>query len=605
MAGRGQFGRAGAAVTLAVALALAAPAGARDDFAFRAPGADDGLTAALRGASALVELRNTGDTEDAQDVFAAARADYGRILGALYARGHYSAVISIRLDGREAADIPPLDAPTTIRRVEVTIDPGPRFAFGTARVAPLAPGTVLPEGFRTGEPAESGRVQEAAQAAVDGWRARSHAKAAIGAQDITADHRTARLDASLTVVPGPALRFGRLAVTGRERMREARIRAIAGLPEGDRFDPAVLDRAAERLRRTGVFSSVALVEDEAVTPPDRLGITAQVVEQKPRRYTFGAELSSLDGAALTAGWLHRNLFGGAERLTLGGEVRQIGAQSSGTDYLFSATLERPATIRPDTTARLSFGLGHSEEDDYTADGARIEVGFDTWINARTTWRVGLAYQFARVQDATGDYTYRNLSLPLGVTYDSRDSKLDARSGLYLDAEIKPFLGFGTTDSGARLTADLRAYRSFGQGDRLTFAGRLQVGAVAGGTLLGTPRDDLFYSGGGGTVRGQPYQSLGVPLLRMADTEVGGMAFLAASLELRARFGPRWGAAAFVDYGMIGATGFGSDVTRSHAGAGLGVRFDTGFGPLRLDVAAPIAGDTGKGAQVYIGIGQAF
>ena len=41
------------------------------------------------------------------------------------------------------------------------------------------------------------------------------------------------------------------------------------------------------------------------------------------------------------------------------------------------------------------------------------------------------------------------------------------------------------------------------------------------------------------------------------------------------------------------------------GAGLGLRYETGFGPIRLDVAAPIHGDTGDGVQIYIGLGQSF
>jgi translocation and assembly module TamA len=613
MALRGQFGRmrraapgSALAVVLALSLGLSGrPVGAFDAFDFRVSGGAGTLTRELENASALVEVARSKD-ETAQDVLAAARADYGRILGALYARGYYSAVITIRLDGREAADIAPLDTPSSVRRVEVTIDPGPQFRFGQATVGPLAPGTDLPDAFRRGEIAESGVIRQTAQAAIDGWRARAHAKAAVSSQDIVADHASAELDAALTITPGPALRFGRLAITGRERMSERRIRKIAGLPEGGTFDPAVLERAAERLRRTGVFASVALVEDDAITAPDRLGITANLVEQKPRRYSFGAEVSSLDGASVKGSWLNRNLFGGAERLTLSGEVRQIGAQSSGTDYALGVSLDRPATLRPDTSGSLSFGLGHFEESDYTAESARFALGFDTWVTAQASWQIGLEYQFARVTDASGEFTYRNLALPVGLLFDDRDNKLDPRRGRYLKAELRPFLGFGTTDSGLRATADLRLYRSLGEGDRFTFAGRLQLGAVTGTSLLGTPREYLFYSGGGGTVRGQPYQSLGVDLLRdVAGADIGGMAFVAASAELRARFGSRWGAVAFFDYGQVGATGFSRSETESHAGAGLGLRYDTGFGPIRLDVAAPVSGNTGKGVQVYVGIGQSF
>jgi translocation and assembly module TamA len=606
MSSRAGLGRVGSRVGAFVLTILlsAGTAGALDDVVFQvAPGTEDDLVKALRSASAVRAARAEGTT-DALDIFAAARAEYSRLLGALYASGHYSGVISVRIDGREAADIAPLDAPSVISRVEVNVDPGPQFTFGTARVAPVARGTELPEGFGAGLPAESGQVSAAAQAGVDGWRNIGHAKAAVRSQDIVADHARRTLAADLALDPGPRLRFGPLTVTGYERMRLRRIVKIAGLPEGEVYDPRELERVAARLRRTGVFRSVTLTEADAITRPDLLGITATVVEEKLRRYTFGGELSSLDGVTLRAAWLHRNLMGGGERFRIAGEIAQIGAQSSGVDYSLGVTLDRPATFGADVTATAHLEIAHLDEEDYISDTAKAGIGLTWYKSEKLTGRLGLQYTYAKVDDVTGDYTYRNLSLPVGILWDNRDKPLDARRGTYLDAEVKPFLGFGTTDSGLRVKADGRAYRSFGTDDRVTFAARLQVGAVFGSTLLGTPRADLFYSGGGGTVRGQPYQSLGVSILR-DDFKIGGQAFLGASVEARVRVTEKIGVVGFVDWGHVGGLDFFDDLGGSHAGAGIGLRYDTGFGPIRLDLAAPVSGDTGEGAQIYIGIGQAF
>jgi translocation and assembly module TamA len=106
-------------------------------------------------------------------------------------------------------------------------------------------------------------------------------------------------------------------------MRPERIVEIAGLPEGVTFSPEVLDRVTERLRDTGVFSAVALGE-QPLGPGDTMDIVATLTESPPRRFGFGAELSTDEGARVSAFWLHRNLFGGAERLRIEGEVRGIG-----------------------------------------------------------------------------------------------------------------------------------------------------------------------------------------------------------------------------------------------------------------------------------------
>lgn len=591
-------------VALIALAALGGPAAALERLDFRTPGASEEVAQALRAASLLVTSELDGQ-DNAQDLFAAARAEYAALLGALYAKGHYSGVITIRVDGREAASIAPLDAPDRIDVIEVTVEPGPAFRLSQAEVEPLAPGTALPPGFAPGQPALSGVVRDAAGAGVSGWRDRGHAKARVAGQDVTANHRDATLAARIALEPGPRLRFGPLTVDGAERMRERRVIKIAGLPEGEVFSPQELERAANRLRRTGVFRSVAMTEGEVLSP-DLVPITATIVEELPRRYSFGAEIASQDGLSLTGYWLHRNLLGGAERLRVDGEITNIGAQNSGVDYALGVALDRPATLTPDTTLGFAAEIGRLDEEDYVADVATIGVNLTHYFSDTLTGRLGVGYEYANGRDRVSDFLFRNVSIPIGVTWDRRNDKTDATEGFYLDAEVKPFFGFGTTGSGTRTRIDARGYLGLGAEDRVVLAGRLQLGLVSGSALLDTPRDDLFYSGGGGTVRGQPYQSLGVNVARgLLSPKIGATHFIGTQLEARAMVTDRIGVVGFFDAGRVDLDGFFGNGGDWHSGAGLGLRYDTGFGPIRLDVAAPVGGTTGDGVQIYVGLGQAF
>ncbi len=588
-------------------LGLAAmQAQALDRLDFAVAGGSEALTDAVKEASMLRSLQAQGQA-DPQDLLAAARSDYARILAALYAKGYYSVAIRIRVDGREAADIPALEAPRAVSVIRVDVDPGQPFRFGLARVAPLAAGTELPKAFQRDAVAESGAVQAAVNAAIGSWRESGHAKAFVTSDEVVADHTARRIDADVRLDPGPRLRFGRLEITGEDRMREARVRKIAGLPEGDTFSETELRRAETRLRRTGIFASVALTEDDQITAPDLLGITATVVEQKPRRYSLGVEVASLDGVSLSASWLHRNLLGGGERLGIKGDVTNIGSGQSGIDYGLEVTLDRPATLSPDTTGGLILAYSHEDEVDYSLDAFSFGLRFSHVFSEQLTARVGLTYDAQDGRDPGGRFSFRNLSLPFGVTWDRRDVANNPTKGFYLDATAKPFLGFGTTGSGLRTTVDGRVFRSLGEPGRFVVAARLQAGAVFGSGLLETPRDDLFFSGGGGTVRGQPYRSLGVAVTRGFGPQflIGGKYFLAGSLELRAKVSDKIGVVGFVDWGSIGIDGFSGTFADSHAGAGLGLRYDTGLGPIRVDVAAPISGTTGEGVQFYVGLGQSF
>ncbi len=597
--------RASLAVMVVAALAMvtAALVQAQEQLEFRVEGSDNELMDALRQSSLLLQTAAKKD-HTAQELFGAARADYARILAALYAEGRYAGDVRILVDGREAASIAPLDAPDEIAEVAVIVDPGPVFTFSRTDVSPLPRRAELPPGFSPGQRADSGLISAAASVGIDAWRAEGRAKAAVMDQSITANHPSRKLAVDIRIAPGPRLRFGTLAVEGAERMRVQRIRKIAGLPTGEVYSPDELRRAADRLRRSGVFRSVTLVEDAAITAPDQLGITAVLVEERRRRYRFGAEIATNDGASLNGSWLHRNVWGGGERLTIEGAISNLGAQSSGVDYNLGIAIERPATPGPDTTGRLALDLAHVDEADYTADSMDFGLTFRHYFSDQLTARVGLEYNFIEGHDRSGSFRYRNLSLPLGATWDRRINPKNATGGFYLDAEIKPFLGLGTTGSGVRMTFDGRAYKRLGAEDRLVLAARLQGGAIYGARLLDVPRDELFYSGGGGTVRGQPYQSLGIAVNRGfgLDFNVGGTQFLAASVEVRTKVTDKIGLVGFLDAGTVAADGLSAGW---HSGAGLGLRYDTGFGPIRLDIAAPVGGNTGDGTQIYIGLGQAF
>lgn len=575
------------------------------DLQFRVQGADD-LDRPLRNASlisgALSEGRTTG-----QDVLAAARGDYARLLGNLYDRGYYSAIINITLDGVEAAEIAPLDAPDIVRQVVVSIQAGPRFRFSRAAIAPLAPRTDLPAEYRQGEFAGTGTIRGAARAGVEGWRNVGHAKAEVADQEITADHVNTVVDSRIGLAPGPSVTFGQLNMRGYDRLDPRRLRKIAGLPEGARFDPDEVEDVRKRLRRSGVFSAITLEEAETLNPDGSMDINLTVVEQKPRRIGAGFEISSTDGAMVSAYWMHRNLLGGGERLRIEGEVKDIGSDTSGKDEQITLRIDRPATITPDTTAYVLTSLARMREEDYDEDTGIIGLGFNQIFSDRFTFDTAIQYQFSRVYDDLGETDFKVLALPTSVMWDARDNENNAKRGYYLQGDATPFKGFDGTDSGIRLLGEGRAFYSLGPEDRFTLAGRARLGSVLGSDIQNTPRNYLFFSGGGGTVRGQPYQSLGVEEITGPNGPIktGGMSVANLSAEVRWQVRERIGVVAFADYGEVWAEDGWNGGSEWHSGAGIGVRYNTPIGPLRFDVAGPTGGDTGEGVQLYLGLGQAF
>ena len=153
------------------------------EISVRAPEASDEVKTVLRAASLIQALKQEEGNPTAEDLIAAAQADYRRLLTALYTQGFYGGQISILVDGREASTISPLATPTSIGEIIIDVDTGPQFTFGTASVAPIPAGTVLPEEFRTGQPAASTAIEDAARTGVSAWRDAGHAMAQIAIND--------------------------------------------------------------------------------------------------------------------------------------------------------------------------------------------------------------------------------------------------------------------------------------------------------------------------------------------------------------------------------------------------------------------------------------
>jgi translocation and assembly module TamA len=566
-------------------------------------GGDDDLKSALNGALSTRSVLDE-DGSSAQDVAAAARADYPRLVAALYDHGYYAPSISIRLDGREAAAFGAFDTPASIDEITVTVAAGPRYVFGKTRVAPLPDGVSPPEALTSGRVAELQRIKEGAQGAVGAWRDLGHAKAAVTGQSIVADHPNSEIDVDLAVTPGPRVRFGELQVTGLDRLRPARAKAIAGLPTGEVFSPGELDRSAERLRQTGVFNIVSLTEAESLGPDQTMDIEAELIERKPRRFGFGAEYDTVEGARLSTFWMHRNLFGGAERFRLEGEVSGIDQDLDGIDYAVEASLSRPATFHPDLTLNTTIGYTFTDDPAYRGDRLEAEVTLDRWVSEAFKYSYGIGFVGSRFTDSFGTRDFRLVTFPVTATLDKRDDSLNATEGYYIQAEGIPFTSLEGTDDGIRLSTDMRGYYGLGAENRAVLAGRLQLGSLVGPLIANAPPDYLFLSGGGGTVRGQPYQSLGVTAPGGGLT--GGRNFIGLSGELRVKASDAFSVVAFYDTGFVGDSPVPGENGSWHSGTGLGLRYNTGLGPLRVDVATPASGgDAFDGVSFYVGLGQSF
>jgi translocation and assembly module TamA len=583
----------------------------------RIAGGDGGLRRQLETASSLWTEREIPASGNA-GLLSKARGDYRRLLAALYAAGYYGPAISIRAAGQEVAGAS-LDA-RFAAPVPVVIDVqvGPRFRFGRAEIVNAPPEAVFERenleapaaaGFARGETARSGVINQASALSIEAWRHLSRAKAREVDREVIADHATDLLDVTLTIEPGRAARYGPTYVAGSKRVDPAFIAFMADLPEGEPFDPEDLQAGLDRLNRLGVFRSLRFEEAEEIDADGSLPITVRVEDRRPRSIGAGATYSTIDGLGVSAFWEHRNLFRRAERLRYSASVDGIGSiDPDEFSYEFAVNFTKPGVWTPDTNFVTGASAFRLDYETYRQQGVAANVGLTQQFSRRLTGDLMLQASRSRYEDDFGTRDFTIFALLGRVAYDRRNEPLDATRGYYLAASLQPFYEYEFGNAAIRGTVEGRGYLSFGPESRVTLAGRALVGSYAGAPPEESPPDLLFFAGGGGSVRGYAYQSIGVENFEFEgeDIVVGGQSLLVTNSELRWRLTDRWGGVGFVDTGLVAEDSTFSGESDFRVGGGAGVRFYTGFGVLRADVATPLTRrDQDSYVALYIGIGQAF
>jgi translocation and assembly module TamA len=555
--------------------------------------------AAVRGASSLV-----GDAEEpasgAAGLLASARGDYRRILAALYDEGYYGGSVNILVGGQEAANLPPdIDLPDPVA-VSILVNPGPLFRFNRVDIVNMAPPTA--DVWDQVEIARSSIVLQSEELALEAWREQGYATAAIADREVVADHATNLVDVTITVNPGPRAAFGAVTVRGTERMNPEFVRQQTGLRVGEEYDPDELERAQKRLDRLEVFGTARFEAAQAVGADGLLPYDLVVQELPGRRFGVGANYSSIDGIGVEAFHLWRNLFGQAERLRLDARIAGIGypVDTGEFDYFFGGTFTKPGVWTPDTDLVATVSAERTVYPTFTETSA---MGLTHILSDQITFEGGAQFERSRFDDDFGTRDFTIAGVYAGATLDFRDDTVDPTSGWFAQVNLEPYYELNYGNAQARLVVEGRTYFGFGEDDPFVLAGRVRAGALLGPELDEIPPDKLFFAGGGGSVRGYGYKSIGV---ENGDGDVtGGRYLLEASLEARAKVTETIGVVGFVDGGYVAADTF-PGLDDLYLGAGVGVRYYTGFGPIRLDVAVPLNKRSGDADYaIYAGIGQSF
>jgi translocation and assembly module TamA len=561
-----------------------------------------GLDDRFRDLSALLD--GDGRAANAAIIGARAREDEALAVRLMKSLGYYdaSAVTTI------------VQTPGQERGVTATVAavPGPLYRLGTIRLIadPTVPPDLISRSFalNTGEPIDAVRVQ-AAEANISLQLPRNgYPFAEVGQRDILLDDETRTGDYTLPITTGPRARFGGIRTEGDAVFDAAHIDLLARYDRGEIYTVADVDDLRDALIATNLFSTVSVepVRTGEAGPEGTEYIDLLVRQTRGPARTLAGEAGYSTGQGLRAevSWTHRNLFPPEGALILTGVA---GTQEQGA----SATFRRANAGRRDRTFQIIASALRSEVEAFTSLtgtlGARISYDSTPLWQKPLTYSYGIEFvgtredRFDFVQGVRERGNYFIAALPLYAGWDKSDDLLNPTRGFRIKTNLSPETSVrGAARPYIRAMVEGTAY--YPVSDSIVIAGRARFG-----TIQGIERNDLapsrrYYAGGGGSVRGFGYQELGP---RAPDGKpVGGRSFNEFAIEARYRFG-NFGIVPFIDAGQVYESNI-PQLTDIRFGAGIGGRLYTNFGPLRIDVATPIAKKPGESrVALYISIGQAF
>jgi translocation and assembly module TamA len=561
--------------------------------------ADEGLLAQFNQLSTLEANRK--DAANAAQIDRRAREDAVLLGELLRGYGYYDAQVTTRVEAAATAGA---------AQVILEAQPGPQYRFAEVQLPGIdaagADAAALREAFGVDadEPVNSAAVTAGEAALRLELGRRGYAFADVGTMDVAVDHatRTARL--VLPVEPNGTRRFGRFIVEGRELFDGEHLEEIARFDEGETLSTPMVDDLRRAIVATGIVSTVN-IRPVAREGSDVVDL-AVALEPAPLRTIAGeAGYGTGEGARIELSWEHRNL------IRPEGAVRFRGVAGT-QEQLVAATLRRNNFRERDQVLTAQVAASHVDREAYDARTFLIGVGLERQTNIiwqkRWTWSLGadLIATDERDVDIASATTRRRTffigALPTSLSYDGSNDLLDPTRGFRLAGRFSPEASLQSGTFGyARAQIDASFYQPVTP--TVVIAGRTRLGTIAGAERDRIAPSRRFYAGGGGSVRGFGYQELG-PRDPIFNDPIGGRSLAEFALEARVRIG-NFGIVPFVDAGNI----YTSELPKLddlRFGTGIGVRYHTRFGPIRVDVGTPLGRRNGESrVAVYVSLGQAF
>jgi translocation and assembly module TamA len=501
-------------------------------------------------------------------------------------------------------DIGEGEHPTAMVRIEL----GPRTTIDKAEVqwkgaepdAAARAAALADLKLKTGSPARAADVLAAQGRVIAALQLKGYANAKVVPQPPVVDHATHTMHPVFAIAAGAIVHLDGLKLENKSKTKAPFIKKLAPWKTGDVYKPYDLAELERRLLDTGVYDSITVALAPAPNADGLTPVVVGVADRTKHSFSFSAGYSTTEGVDLDTTWSTFNVLDSADTLSVFAKAQEI-------DSRIGVTLSLPDFWSPSQTLKFGPDVFRDVTNAYTTTGAEFVVDLTQRYGKTSFLTRGISFVASRIDDhELGELDIFAIR-PLGeYALDQTDNPLNATKGWKWDTRVEPIGILGQEQLVyLKVQSQVSSYWALDSDGTTVLAARVQGGSIIGGKIPQVPASDRFFAGGGGTVRGYTYQNVGPHY--PDNTPQGGLSLLDGSLELRRKLLGPFGAVLFADSGSVGTLATPS-VSHIASSVGLGLRYDLGFAPLRVDFAFPlnqIDGVSQGPVQVYLSIGQSF
>lgn len=502
---------------------------------------------------------------------------------ALEALGYYEIAISKSLtwgDECWSADFDIVAGePVRLRQVNVSVE-------GDADNDPELQTRIMVDRPVPGEILNHGRYDRYKSSLISAAIDRGYFDADFGQHEVTVDAENKSADISLQLRSGPRYRFGQVSFTG-GILRDSLLNGYSDIRAGEPYSAGAISDLYGSLNGSSYFESVSISTEPLDTKEKMVPVTVALTPGPRRVYSVGAGFATDTGPKGRLGYANR-------RRNDKGHQFESKLDASPVESELTATYRWP--IRDPRKEWFSVVGGVKTEDTDTSESDTYKLGILRSRNVAESWLETRYLDYTFENFKVGDQDTSSRLIILGVNWEAAKGRELSRpkNGSSVSFDIRGASdALGSDTSFTQLRSTAKWIHSLNDKTRLLARGSL--GLTLKDDFAELPASVRFFAGGDRSVRGYGFETLGP--VDSSNVVIGGSHLLTGSLEMDYLFRSKWAVAAFADSGSA----FNNTDIELSSGVGIGIRWYSPVGPVKLDFAHPLD-DPDEDFRIHISLG---